>query len=282
MDTDPISAQKFLTLRLKTMLSFSAFLPIQLIVSSRSMLGALGLFSQPGSIVSTWSVKGAHSRGRISSRRGGNLVSIRLIIFTDKDFAPSIPSSTQARFPESFPTRLPRAPDASSDDALFDPDELDRREERMDGGGENGESDGDEVPSAENPFSALSSRMPHAVPPLPTPSPAFSRQTRSQTSQPSRTPTPSSSLTTIHTPSSRHDRELERLRVENARLRADNAGLMEESASLKAQRDAAQVHAVFAGQQYAVYKHRLHEKTKRKEGSKRVSTSARVLTSMQG
>ncbi|KAJ3742589.1 hypothetical protein DFH05DRAFT_1461662 [Lentinula detonsa] len=124
--------------------------------------------------------------------------------------------------------------------------------------------------------------MPHAVPPLPTPSPAFSQQTRSQTSQPSRTPTPSSSLTTIHTPSSRHDRELEQLRVENARLRADNAGLMEESASLKAQRDAAQVHAVFAGQQYAVYKHRLHEKRKRKEGSKRVSTSARVLTSMQG
>ncbi|KAJ3750641.1 hypothetical protein DFH05DRAFT_1518782 [Lentinula detonsa] len=221
-------------------------------------------------------------------------------IFTDKDFAPSIPSSTQAWFPESFPTRLPQAPDASSDDALFDPYELDRREgreEREDGerdeGGDgdseesetdSGFSDSDEsnesnesddtnrVPS-KNCFSALSSHMP---------SPAFSRKTWSQTSQPSSAPTRSSSLPTIQTSSSRRDKELERLCAENARLRADNAGLKEESASLKAQRDAAQAHAVFAGQQYAVYKHRLHEKTKKKEASKRVSTSARVLTLMQG
>ncbi|KAJ3995559.1 hypothetical protein F5050DRAFT_1826600 [Lentinula boryana] len=114
------------------------------------------------------------------------------------------------------------------------------------------------------------------------PSPAFSRKTWSQTSQPSSAPTRSSSLPTIQTPSSRRDEELERLWAENAQLRADNAGLKEESASLKAQHNAAQVHAVFAGQQYAVYKHWLHEKTKKKEASKRVSTSARVLTSMQG
>jgi hypothetical protein len=41
-------------------------------------------------------------------------------IFSEADFVPSHPTSTIARFPASFPTTMPLAPDASSDDT-FDP-----------------------------------------------------------------------------------------------------------------------------------------------------------------
>ncbi|KAJ3994352.1 hypothetical protein F5050DRAFT_1838230 [Lentinula boryana] len=75
--------------------------------------------------------------------------------------------------------------------------------------------------------------------------------------------------------------EVSQLRIEIAKLRQENAGLKLESASIKAQRDAAQAHAVFAGQQVAVYKHRYNSKVNKKESSKRVTTSARVLTSRE-
>ncbi|KAJ3786220.1 hypothetical protein GGU11DRAFT_744027 [Lentinula aff. detonsa] len=64
-------------------------------------------------------------------------------------------------------------------------------------------------------------------------------------------------------------------------LRQENAGLKLESASIKAQRDAVQAHTVFAGQQVAVYKHRYNSKVNKKESSKKVTTSARVLTSRE-
>lgn len=107
--------------------------------------------------------------------------------------------------------------------------------------------------------------------------------TCSQTAQPSRTPTLFLSLTSSsnHNSSSHQGRELEQLQLENACLKAQNAGLREEATSLKAQHNAAQAHAVFAGQQFSVYKQQLHRKTKKEEGSKRVSTSAQVLTSWQ-
>ncbi|KAJ3738009.1 hypothetical protein EV360DRAFT_90954, partial [Lentinula raphanica] len=56
-------------------------------------------------------------------------------IFTEADYAPSRTSSTKAQLPKSFPRRLPRAPDASSDDAVFDGMELIqmRGEEMRDG-----------------------------------------------------------------------------------------------------------------------------------------------------
>ncbi|THU83132.1 DDE-domain-containing protein, partial [Dendrothele bispora CBS 962.96] len=45
-------------------------------------------------------------------------------IFTDANFAPSKVSFTWMHVPSSFPTRVPRAPDASSDDLFFDPAEF--------------------------------------------------------------------------------------------------------------------------------------------------------------
>ncbi|KAJ3985250.1 hypothetical protein F5890DRAFT_1553361 [Lentinula detonsa] len=202
-------------------------------------------------------------------------------IFTDKDFAPSIPSSTQARFPESFPTRLLQAPDASSDDALFDPYELDRREgrERRERMVRETKEVMVTVKSQKQTWGSIKKLLFHAFI-----AHAFT------SFFPKNMVSNLSAIISAHSffisPNDSNflflDKELEWLCAENARLRADNAGLKEESASLKAQHDAAQAHAVFAGQQYAVYKHRLHEKTKKKEASKQVSTSARVLTLMQG
>ncbi|KAJ3789234.1 hypothetical protein GGU10DRAFT_330142 [Lentinula aff. detonsa] len=112
------------------------------------------------------------------------------------------------------------------------------------------------------------------------------RRTRSQTSQLSATSSPSLSSSTtssaqFSTTSSARSEEVAQLQIEIAKLRQENAGLKLESASIKAQRDAAQAHAVFAGQQVAVFKHRYNSKVNKKESSKRVTTSARVLTSRE-
>ncbi|KAE9391676.1 hypothetical protein BT96DRAFT_1001093 [Gymnopus androsaceus JB14] len=107
------------------------------------------------------------------------------------------------------------------------------------------------------------------------------QHTRSQTSQLSVTsssPSLSSSSARFSTASSARSEELAQLRLEIANLKQENAGLKLESASIKAQRDTAQAHAVFAGQQFAVYKHRYNNKVNKKELSKWVTTSARILT----
>ena len=72
-------------------------------------------------------------------------------IFTEADFAPSIASSTQVQLPRSFPRRLPRAPDASSDDVVFDAEEISRmreeREKEIGVGGDSERSDDSELDS---------------------------------------------------------------------------------------------------------------------------------------
>ncbi|KAJ3756710.1 hypothetical protein EV360DRAFT_71765, partial [Lentinula raphanica] len=246
-------------------------------------------------------------------------------VFTDDDYAPSQPSSTETYLPDSYPKRLPRAPDASSDDALFDPEALRELEEGREdnerrtsnveqerGSGSESESDQSFVPSDTDDSSDDSSeRSPSPTPVQPlTPTPSAtpvpllmpaSRRTRSWTAL-----LPSSSLASLSSSSLpslslSFSEELEILRHENAYLkdqlqaktpsrvllentllRQKYANALDEVTLLKAQRDAAQVHAVFAGQQYSVYKHRYNEKNKKKDNSRRVSTSARILTSEQG
>lgn len=51
---------------------------------------------------------------------------------------------------------------------------------------------------------------------------------------------------------------------------------------LQAERDAATVHAVLAGQEAAVFKYRLNSHDKRKDGSKCFATDARIVTSREG
>ncbi|KAJ3991180.1 hypothetical protein F5050DRAFT_1872356, partial [Lentinula boryana] len=149
-------------------------------------------------------------------------------------------------------------------------------------------------PQATTPSSTPSLNMQHVQTPSPAPVPlnplfheSSLRRTRSQTAclsvnPPSSSSKSSSSSGSSFSRSSRELREVERLEREVAHLRQANAGLIEESASLRAQRDAAQAHAVFAGQQYSLYKYRYNEKTKKKDSSKRVTTSVRILTSNQG
>ncbi|KAJ3964743.1 hypothetical protein EV361DRAFT_1037781 [Lentinula raphanica] len=63
-------------------------------------------------------------------------------IFTEADYASSIPTSTETHLPKSFPRQLHCAPDVGSDDASFDPVVLlARAESRMEEQGETDESD---------------------------------------------------------------------------------------------------------------------------------------------
>ena len=210
-------------------------------------------------------------------------------IFTHADFAPSIPSSTQVHLPDSFPRRLPRAPDMSSDDALFNAEALIALEEgeegrESDGSKESDEGDEDSVSDSSESDSEFASDSDDASQSPATFTQLELRRTRSQTSQLSVTsssPSLSSSSARFSTASSARSEELAQLRLEIANLKQENAGLKLESASIKAQRDAAQAHAVFAGQQFAVYKHRYNNKVNKKESSKRVTTSARILTSRE-
>ena len=53
--------------------------------------------------------------------RKSGLCPINPDVFTPSDFAPSHSSSTVSHAPLSFPLRMPHVPDASSDDGMFDP-----------------------------------------------------------------------------------------------------------------------------------------------------------------
>ncbi|KAJ3746217.1 hypothetical protein DFH05DRAFT_1541743 [Lentinula detonsa] len=147
----------------------------------------------------------------------------------------------------------------SSDDALFNAEALIRLEE--------GEKDVDSDSSDSDSEFESDSDSDDAPQPV-AHTQLELRCTRSQTSQLSATSSPSLSSSTtssarFSTTSSARSEEVSQLRIEIAKLRQENAGLKLESASIKAQRDAAQAHAVFA------------------ESSKRVTTSARVLTSRE-
>ncbi|KAJ3834790.1 hypothetical protein F5878DRAFT_341616, partial [Lentinula raphanica] len=209
-------------------------------------------------------------------------------IFTEADYAPSIPTSTETHLPKSFPRRLHRAPDVGSDDASFDPVVLlARAESRMEEQGETDESDDTEYSPSESSESDLSSdsdsTSPTSVimPSLPTPSPALPamRHTRS------RTVTPTSSLSFNSASSSFRSQlfsnEIENLRRENALLRVQNAHLAEDNDRIAEQRNAAEAHAILIGQQYSIANYRLNQKKKKNDTSKRVSTSARILTSAE-
>ncbi|KIK59123.1 hypothetical protein GYMLUDRAFT_245554 [Collybiopsis luxurians FD-317 M1] len=73
-----------------------------------------------------------------------------------------------------------------------------------------------------------------------------------------------------------------RLQCENVLLQARFAQAIEDNAQLAEQCDAADAHAIIAGQQFSVYKYRFNKKTKKKEASKWVQTSEWVLTSKSG
>ncbi|KAJ3996381.1 hypothetical protein F5050DRAFT_1819146 [Lentinula boryana] len=184
---------------------------------------------------------------------------------------------TQVHLPDSFPKRLPRAPDMSSNDALFNAEALIMLEEGdKDSDPDSSDSDSD----FESDSDSDDAPQPVALTQLEL------RRTCSQTSQLSVASSPSLSSSTtssarFSTASSARSQEVAQLQIEIAKLRQENAGLKLESASIKAQRDVAQAHAVFAGQQVAVYKHRYNSKVNKKELLKKVTTSAQVITSRE-
>ncbi|KAJ3742221.1 hypothetical protein DFH05DRAFT_1559026 [Lentinula detonsa] len=60
------------------------------------------------------------------------------------------------------------------------------------------------------------------------------------------------------------------------------AELKKELIIVKAERDAANVHAVISGQEAAVWKHRYNKKAVKKDTTKRFTTDARIVTSREG
>ncbi|KAJ3963715.1 hypothetical protein EV361DRAFT_1038127 [Lentinula raphanica] len=118
------------------------------------------------------------------------------------------------------------------------------------------------------------------MPSLPTPSPALPamRHTRSCTV------TPTSSLSFNSASSSfcsqLFSNEIENLRHENALLQVQ-AHLAEDNDRIAEQCNAAEAHAILIGQQYSIANYRLNQKKKKNDASKRVSTSARILTSAE-
>ncbi|KAE9393576.1 hypothetical protein BT96DRAFT_923982 [Gymnopus androsaceus JB14] len=108
-----------------------------------------------------------------------------------------------------------------------------------------------------------------------TPGSSSTSMTRLQTRQSSRvsiTPTP---ITPTPSFSSRPT-----LRDISAARRI--AELEKELAVMKAERDAANVHAVISGQEVAIWKHRFNKKAEKKDTTKRFPTDARILTSREG
>ncbi|KAJ3729183.1 hypothetical protein DFJ43DRAFT_1038293 [Lentinula guzmanii] len=133
------------------------------------------------------------------------------------------------------------------------------------------------------------------TPPVSRP-PSFSSLLRGSSLSLSRTPS-FSSLPSQSDPKSSNSallaaqerRKNEQLECDNALLQIRYASALAELSVLKEkitevqeQRDAAETHAVLIGQQYSVYKHRYNEKAQKKDSSRRVTTSSRILTSREG
>ncbi|KAJ3996349.1 hypothetical protein F5050DRAFT_1819178 [Lentinula boryana] len=111
-------------------------------------------------------------------------------------------------------------------------------------------------------------------------------RTSSFSSLPSQ-PDPQSSKSVLSAAQER--RKNEQLECDNALLQIQYASALAELLVLKEkftevqeQCDAAETHAVLIGQQYSVYKHRCNEKAQKKDSSRCVTTSSRILTSREG
>lgn len=217
-------------------------------------------------------------------------------IFTEADFAPSIPSSTQSQLPTTFPKRLPRAPDASSDDAEFNAEVLlatahlmSEREEEDD----SDSSDSDFVDSDSSP-SESESDGPHGhadqsiLPSLP-PRAKRSYQQVQPVAGPSSIPSSlphhqtrhnhSTIISNMPTLPTLTEIDLQRELVE---WKKKALVAQAERDAAEAECDAATVHAILAGQELAIYKHRLNTKEKKKkDGSKRFLTTSWIITSRE-
>ncbi|KAJ3715225.1 hypothetical protein DFJ43DRAFT_1160523 [Lentinula guzmanii] len=232
-------------------------------------------------------------------------------IFTEADYAPSITSSTQIQLPKSFPKHLPRTLDASSDDAEFNPVVL---EERLEVGGKDGDQmtseesdssgkDGDRMTSdlesdssdSDSDFGpddrmgspcvdlSLPTQHRSTLPSQVEDSPAFSMGSQRRTcSSRLSTLAPETPLSTPSTSSSSSNLEAITLQRELNEWRRRVLVAEGKALGLQAERDAAAVHAVLAGQEAAVYKHRLNKRDKKDETSKRFATDARIVTSREG
>ncbi|KAJ3981947.1 hypothetical protein F5890DRAFT_1476563 [Lentinula detonsa] len=204
-------------------------------------------------------------------------------IFTEADYAPSVTSSTQIQLPKSFPRRLPRAPDAPSDDAEFNPERERERAESSSGSSGSDSSSLEETNSSDDEdfvgsdddmdqrnLPSISPRPHRNLPPGPISGPSM--ESRSQTRQRSSIPLPPSSGRL----------EVIRLQQEIVDLRRRVLVAEGNTLTLQAERDAAMVHAVLAGQEAAVYKHCLNKRNQKKDSSKCFATDARVVTSREG
>ncbi|KAF9067509.1 hypothetical protein BDP27DRAFT_1422803 [Rhodocollybia butyracea] len=227
----------------------------------------------------------------LASWRKSGICPLNPSIFTDADFAPSIISSTKNQLPASFPRRLPRAPNASSDD-MFDPAELERMEAERDANGSLSESDDGSDSSDDGTFMLSDSNscddhmlqastLPRATsssppPSISMPTPLSTHHTRQTTSLTQQTPMP-----TTHRPSHK--------RTQNGSAQSRDFDqdcqiieLQKQLAISEAERDAARAHAVIAGVEAGMWKHKFNNKSQKKDSSKRFHMDTCILTSMEG
>ena len=236
-------------------------------------------------------------------------------LFTPSDFAPSHSSSTASHTPSSFPQRMPHVPDASSDDGMFDPSlitvdtgsnssGLDTEYHGSDSDSESSTSSGSEGSvdeEAEEMIHARSISRSDQEPELDasdfddvsegentTPCPPHRAQTNQSypTGRPPLHPlsfsTPTSSSSSPHytrsqaAPSLTGSSEIDR----DEEIRA----LRRQLETTRAQRDAAEVHAVMAQREAAVWKFRFNQKREKaaEPSRRRLHTSSRVVTNDQG
>lgn len=218
-------------------------------------------------------------------------------IFTAADYTPSIPSSTKTHLPASFPRCLPRAPDASSDDAVFDPEILLREQEwgqddgKRESGSDSEDSNLDFCSKSEDTDSKMSNPLSRPsvtwLQQSPSgPGPAMSSwKTHSQTdtcslsisAHSSHSSCPSASTSSTPLTSTCLKLKHEQLQWDYALLQLPCECLQEDNSRLAEQRDASDAHAILMGQECSIYKYRLNEKTKKKDASKRQMTSAWVM-----
>jgi len=236
-------------------------------------------------------------------------------IFTTADFAPSHSSSSRCHAPSTFPSRMPHVPDASSDDGMFDPATFQHIGEDQDLSDSSNESDwvcsmssdteeeeGDDGDEAEEDVQVTLTEgtrvhvnqqtevVEHTFPNQPTSSSSNSHRPFDLPPAAFTTSTP---LPPISPPLTRTQLRREQTNImpdclsEDASavvqaLRQELARKDKTIAFTRAQRDAAETHAIQAIREASIWKFKFNKKKEKKTSTRRLHTSSRVVTNEQG
>ena len=229
--------------------------------------------------------KKAFTKQNISQAwRKSGLCPLNPDLFTGSDFAPSHRSSTNCHTPQSFP-RMPHVPDLPSDDSAFDPAQFQGNtvsdSDYNDNNSECSHSNSEKSVHEESSANMESDISEDEIERQETPVARHSRANQSDHFATSSDPTSSSPP---HFTRSKSTKNSTPIPSESVNPYETIRRLQRELAYSEAQRNAAEMHAVFAQCESAVWKYQFNQKKEKASGghSRRIHTKARIVTNDEG